>query len=149
MDPSFFNPAPAFFVVRLTLLPCCSIASAMLSSNLCLLGLLWAYHILFLYSIQLPSTSTGLILILSWASLAYFIPLGILSSLHFFRHPWPIPLLHSHGFLLNLSVFPGPITIPFANFIPLGILSPLHFFGHPIAMITTLQKSTKFKNLFD
>ena len=49
----------------------------------------------------------------SEASLAYFIPLGILNLLNSFGHHWRIPILHSHGLLLNLSGFPNLITIPF------------------------------------
>ena len=46
-------------------------------------------------------------------SFAYFIPMDILDLLHSFRHSQPIPILHAHGLLLNLSSFPSPITIPF------------------------------------
>ena len=60
-----------------------------------------------------PSTTTGLVLILFWASLACFIHLGILGPLHSFGHPQPILILHSHEFLLNLSSFPDPITTSF------------------------------------
>ena len=70
----------------------------------------------------LPSISTGLILIPSWASLAHFIPLGILNPLHSFGHPKPIPFLHSHELLLNISGFPSPITISFT----FGVCWPLH-----------------------
>ena len=63
----------------------------------------------------LPSASAGLILILSWASLGHFIPLGILDPLHSLGHPQPIPFLHSHELLLNISGFPSPITIPFID----------------------------------
>ena len=61
----------------------------------------------------LPSISAGLNLILFWTSSAHFIPLGVLGLLQSFRHPWPIPFLYSHGLLLNLLGFPGPITISF------------------------------------
>ena len=61
----------------------------------------------------LPSISTGLILIPFWASSAHFIPLGILDPLNSFGHPRPIPFLHSHRLLLNLSGFPGPTTMSF------------------------------------
>ena len=46
---------------------------------------------------MLPSTSTRLVFISSWASLAHFISLGILNPLHSFGLPWPIPFLHSYG----------------------------------------------------
>ena len=62
---------------------------------------------------MLPSISTRLILMPSWAPLTYIIFLGILDSLHSFGHPWPIPFLHSHGLLLHFLGFSGPITISF------------------------------------
>ena len=101
----------------------------------------------------LPCTSAGLVLMLSLAFLAHFIPLGILGPLHFLGHPWSIPLLHSHGLLLNLFGFPGPITIPFTNsflwassahFCLLSIPYDNHglttfFFGLPWAHLLSLE----------
>ena len=66
-----------------------------------------------LIQFTLPNVSTGLILIPSWASLAHFIPLGIIGLLYSFGHPWLIPFLHSHGLLLHLLGFPDPIVISF------------------------------------
>ena len=71
---------------------------------------------------SLPSIFVGLILILSWASLAYFIPLGFLGPPYSFGHHWPILFFHSHGLWLHLSGFPSPITISFT----FGVCWPLH-----------------------
>ena len=86
MGPSSFNLALIssyfWFVGWLVFLPCHSIASAMLSFDLCLLSLLWACHVLFLYLVHVAQIFAGLILIPSWASLACVIPLGILGPFH-------------------------------------------------------------------
>ena len=66
-----------------------------------------------LIQFMLSSVSARLILIQSWASSTHFIPLGIPSLLYSFEHPWPILFLHSHGLLLRLLDFSGPITISF------------------------------------
>ena len=126
MGLSFFNTALVsfhfWFVGRLILLPCHCIASAMYYLTVrtgpplglpCIFPLLSSHCLVF---------SVGLILISSWASLAHFIPLGILDPLHSFWNPWPIPFLHSHGLLLNLSGFFGPITIS----LTFGVCWPLH-----------------------
>ena len=98
MGLSFFNPAHAFFVGRLILLPCCSVASAMLSFNLCLLGLLWACHILF------PLLSSHCLVLL----------LGLFS--YYLRLPWPILSLRA-----SLACFiPLGIIGPFHSYIPMG-----------------------------
>ena len=91
---------------RLTLLPRHSIASAMLSLNLCLLGFLWSYHILFLYSVHVAQY-------FCWFN-SHTI-LGFLGPFYSFGHPRLIPILHSHGFLLNPSDFLSPITIFFTS----------------------------------
>ena len=130
MGLSFFNLSLAFsyfqLMGQLTLLPRHLIASAMLSLNLCLLGLLGACHILFFYSVHVAQY-------FCWVN-SHTI-LGFLGLFYSFGHPWPIPILHSHGFLLNLSGFPGPITISFTFgvywllyqlhlFLPLGLFGP-------------------------
>ena len=77
--------------------------TALLLSCYYLICACWASFGLAMYfsflQFTLPSISAGLILIPSWASSAHSFPLGILSPLHSFGHPWPIPFLHSHGFL--------------------------------------------------
>ena len=65
----------------------------------------------------------------TWASLthsvAYRLPrsisssLSILGSFSFIGHSWPIPILHSHGFLLTLWVSPAQLPYP----LPLGFMS--------------------------
>ena len=115
---SFFNLALVFFVGRLTRLPRCPVVSAMLSFDLCLLSLFWTYctHSFCLipvaqhYCWACTHTILGFLGLCHpfGASLAHFILLGILSPFHFLEHPRPIPILHSHGLLLNLLGFPGP-----------------------------------------
>ena len=136
MGPSFFNSTPVFsylqFVGRLILLPRLLYYFCHVSLNCAC----WASFGLAMYfsftQFILPSISAGLILIPSSASLAHFIPLGILSPLHSFGHPWSIPFLQSHGLLLNLSSFPSPITVSF-NFWVCWLLNQPHllipFFG--------------------
>ena len=57
---------------------------------------------------MLPSISTRLVLISSWASLAHFISLGILGPLHSFGRPWFIPFLHSYGLFAKSFELPQP-----------------------------------------
>ena len=118
MGLSFFNPTLTLFVSRLTPLPCRPVVSAILSFNLCLLSLFWACCILLFCSAQVAQyyrwACTHVVLGFFGpfhpygASLAHFIPFGILGSFHFLRHPRPIPILHSHGLLLSLFSFPYP-----------------------------------------
>ena len=113
---SFFNPTLALFVGRLTPLPCRPIASAMLSFDLCLLSLFWARRTLSFYSVPINHYYRWACSHALWgflgpfhsfeASMAHFIPLDILCPLHSLGHPRPIPILHSHGFLLSLLGFP-------------------------------------------
>ena len=70
----------------------------------------------------LPNTSTGLILMQSWASLAHFIPLGILGPFYSFGIIGPFYSYIPMGFLLNLSGFLEPIII----FFTFGLCWPLH-----------------------
>ena len=125
----FFNSITVsfyfWFVGQLIFLPCSCTTSAMVSLNLYLLGLLWAYHVLF-YALllpwyhltcacwasfgpamyfsftqfTLPNTSTGLILMQSWASLAHFIPLGILGPFYSFGIIGPFYSYIPMGFCL-------------------------------------------------
>ena len=70
----------------------------------------------------LPNTSIGLILMQSWASLAHFIPLGILGPFYSFGIIGPFYSYIPMGFLLNLSGFLEPIII----FFTFGLCWPLH-----------------------
>ena len=94
----------------------------------------------------------------TWASLthsiAYRLPQSISSSLSilgpfsFIGHSRPIPILHSHGFLLTLLGFPSPITISFTfgvhelsinplltYFITLGLPRPILAFILPMGLL--------------
>ena len=126
MGLSSFSSAPIFlyfwFVGGLAFLPCHFVASAMLLLNLCLWATFESALHFSLIQFMLPNIPVGLILIPSWASLAHFIPLGILDPLYSFGHPWPIPFLHSHGLFLHLLGVPSPITISFT----FGVCWPLH-----------------------
>ena len=102
-----------WFVDQLVLLPHSYIASAMVSLNLCLLGLLWACHVLFFLLVYITQY---------FCLVSFHIILGFLGPFYSFGHPWPISFLHSHGFLLNLSGFFGSITISFT----FGVCWPLH-----------------------
>ena len=91
---SFFNSAPAFFVGRLILLSCRPIASAMLSFDLCLLGLLWTYRTLSFYLFHVAQyfcwTCSHTILGFLGpfhpfgASSTHFISLGFLDLFHYY-----------------------------------------------------------------
>jgi len=85
-------------------LPRHSVAPAMLPLDLCLLGLFWACHLLFSYSIHIAQC-------FCWVN-PYAI-LGFLGASHSFGHTWPIPFLHSHELLLRFLGFPGPIPMGF------------------------------------
>ena len=63
---------------RLTFLPCYFITSAMSSLDLCLLGLLWACHILFLYLVHIAQY-------FCWVN--SHVILGFLGLLYSFGHP--------------------------------------------------------------
>ena len=93
---------------RLVFLPCHSIASAMLPLDLYLLGLLWACHVLFVYSIHI---SQYFCCVNSHAIMVSL--LGIFGPYHSFGHLWPILFLHSYGLLRHLFGFPSLITISF------------------------------------
>ena len=102
----------------LALLPCYSIILTMLLFDPCLLGLFWAYYMLFLCLILVAQYYhwASIHTILGFldpfhclqASLAHLILLSILGPFSFPGHPRPIPILYSHGPLLNLLGFPGP-----------------------------------------
>ena len=120
---SLFSPLFAPFVNLLAFLPCHSVIPAMLLFDLCLLGLFWAYCMLFFHLITVTQHCRWVYLHATWASLthsiAYGLPQHISSSLStrdpfsFLGHPQPIPILHSHGLLLTLLGLHGPITISF------------------------------------
>ena len=122
-------------VDQLTPFPCCTIVSAMLSFDFCLLGLFWAYCTLSFGSVPIAQyyhwTWTHVVLGFLGpfhpfgASLVHFIPLGILGLFHFLGHPWSILILHSHRLLLNLLGFFGP------NFHILYFLGLLAFLPTP------------------
>ena len=115
MGISFFNPILTLFVGQPTPLLCYLVVSAMLSFDLCLLDLFWACCTLSLCSVPVTQyyhwACTHIVMGFLGpfhpfgASLAHFIPLGIFSLFHFLGHPWPSPILHSHGFLLSLLGF--------------------------------------------
>ena len=115
--PSTIRSLP-FFASRLILLSCHPDVPAMLLFDLCLLGLFWAYCMLFLCSILVTQyyhwafTHAVLGFLGPFHSfrafLTHFILLGILGPFHFFGHPRPIPILHSHELLLIILGFPGP-----------------------------------------
>ena len=132
MGLSFFNTTPVsfhfWFVGRLILLRCHCIVSTMYYLTVLRgppLGLPCIFPLL---SSRCSIFSVGLILILSWASLAHFIPLGILDPLHSFWNPWPIPFFtfswafaKSFGFLwpnYHIPYFWGLLAFaptPFTN----------------------------------
>ena len=117
MCPSSFNSASIFlhfwFVGRPMFLPRHSIAPAMLPLDLCLLGLFWACHVLFSYSIHIVQC---------FCLVNPHTILGFLDPLYSFGHLWPILFLHSHGLLLRFLGFLGLITISFT----FGIYWPLY-----------------------
>ena len=108
MGLSSFNPAFTLFVGRLTPLPHCPVISDMLSFDLCLLGLSWAYCIFFLLL-----SSSSPVLLLGLYSCYFGLPWpvsslwGSLGPFYSFRHPWPVSILHSHGLLLSILGFLG------------------------------------------
>ena len=107
-----------FMAGRLTLLPCHLVIPTMLLFDLCQLGLfLGLLYAFLLLNSSSPVLSLGLYSCffgLPWpissllSSLAHFILLGIPDLFHFLGHPWPIPILHSHGLLLSILSFPSP-----------------------------------------
>ena len=118
MGLSSFSSALIFlylwFVGQLVYLPCHSIAFAMLPLDLCLLGLFWACHALFFYSIHVAQCFYWVNPYTILAFLSPFYYFGILDPLYPFGHPWPILFLHSHKLLLHHLGFPDLITTPFA-----------------------------------
>ena len=94
-------------------LPCHFVAPAMLPLDLCLLGLFWACHVLFSYSIHIAQC-------FCWVNPHAI--LGFLGASHSFGHPWPIPFLHSHELFLCLFGFPKLTTI----FFTFGACWPLY-----------------------
>ena len=119
MSFSLFSPFFTLFVGLLALLPCHSIIPVVVLLDSCLLGFFWAYCMLFFYLILVAQYY-------HWASIhaisGFLDPfyclrassfLGILGPFPFLKHPWPILILHSHGPLLSLLGFLGPITISF------------------------------------
>ena len=138
MDLSFFNPTFTFFVGQLTPLPCCPVVSAMLSFDLCWLGLFWACCTLSFYSVPVaqyycwacthavlgflgPFYSLGHLLAVSFprASLAHSNPSFLWGFAKFFGLPppkLPYPLLS--GFI---GFFTNPIyLVPY-----FGLLKPI------------------------
>ena len=118
MGLSFFNPSLNLFAGRLTLLPCHPVVPNMLVFYLYLPSLFWACYMLSFYSIPVAQyyhwACTHVVLGFLGpfyhlrAPLGHFVLLDILGSFHFFRHPRPIPILHSHGLLLIFLGFPSP-----------------------------------------
>ena len=59
--------------------------------------------------------------------------LGFLGLFYSFGHPRPILILHSHGLLLNILGFPGPITISLLSHLLIlffGLLCPIFHNSH-------------------
>ena len=120
---SLFSPPFAPSVNLLAFLPCHSVIPAMVLFDPCLLGLFWAYCMLFFHLITVTQHCHWVYLHATWTSLthsiAYGLPqpisssLGILDPFSFLGHPQSIPILHSHGLLLTLLGLHGPITISF------------------------------------
>ena len=123
MGFSLFNPLFASFVDLLAFLPCHSVIPAVVSFGSCLLGLFQACCMLSFYLVIgaqyyywvciLTTSGFPNPFHCSWASLAHFFFLGILSPFPFLGHPRPILILHPHGLLLILLSFPSPIIISF------------------------------------
>ena len=120
---SLFSPLFAPSIKLLTFLPCHSVIPAVVLFDPCLLGLFWACCMLFFHLITVTQHCYWVCIHATWVSsthsIAYRLPqpisssLSILSSFSFFGHPWPIPIIHSHGLLLTLLGSPVPITISF------------------------------------
>ena len=90
MGISFFNPTLALFVGRLTPLPCRPIVSAMLSFNLCLLGLFWARRTFSFYSVSVSQYYRWACSHAVSGFLGPFHPFwGFLDPFYSFRHPRP------------------------------------------------------------
>ena len=73
-----------WFVDQLVLLPHSYIASAMVSLNLCLLGLLWACHVLFFLLVYITQY---------FCLVSFHIILGFLGPFYSFGHPCPASFL--------------------------------------------------------
>ena len=75
------------------------------------------------------------ITLLTGSCVPFIFFLGILGLIAFLGHPQPFFLiLHSHGFLLTLLGFPGPITLSF-------ILGAHELFDQPLTFFTYITSS--------
>ena len=151
----FFTPS----VILLSFLLYHSAILAMVLLDSCSLGLLWACCMFFSQLVSMTQydhwiythTTLGILdpLHCLWAPFANFF-------LH--RYPWPFSahflILHSHGLLLTLLCFPGPITLSFilgahglsinplfSYFITSGLLWSILAFLHHIKPIGLLLLS--------
>ena len=108
MGPSSFSLAPIslffWFVGRRVFPPHHFIASAVLPLNLSLLGLFWACHALFSYSIHVAQC-------FYWVNLHTI--LGFFGPFHSFGHPWP-------ALFLWASLAHSTLTFPWAFAISFG-----------------------------
>ena len=103
---SLFSPLFAFSVNLLAFLSCHFVILAVVLFDPCLLGLFWAYYMLFFHLITVTQHCQLVCIHATWVSsthsIAYGLPRPISSSLSilgpfpFLRHPRPIPTLHSH-----------------------------------------------------
>jgi len=114
MSLFFLNSALVYFyfwfVGWLVFLPRHSIASTILSLNLCLLGLLWACQVLFLYSVHVAQY-------FCWVN--SHTVLGFFSPFFSFGYPWPASFLWAslaHSFLTFLVVFAKSFELPRLNY---------------------------------
>ena len=139
-------------------MPCYFVIPAVVLFDSCLLGLFWAYCMLFFHLITMTQHCHQGYIHATWVSLTHFIAyglpwpisslLGILGPLSFIGHPWPILTMHSHRFLLTLLGFPSSITISFTfgvhrlslnplltYFITLGLPRPILTFILPMGLL--------------
>ena len=139
MSPSSFSSAPIFlyfwFVGRSVFLPRHSVTLAMLPLDLCLLGLFWACHVLFSYSIYVAQC---------FCRVNLHTILGFLGPFHSFGYFQPVlflwaSLTHSiltfPWLLLCLLEFSSPITISFTFGVHWPLYQPhllIHFFWAPL-----------------
>ena len=142
MCPSSFSSASIFlhfwFVGRPMFLPRHSIAPAMLPLDLCLLGLFWACHVLFSYSIHIVQC---------FCLVNPHTILGFLDPLYSFGHPWPTLFLWAslaHSILTFPWAFVTFFGLPWPNYHILYFRGLLAFVPTPFANSYLLGSSDPF-----